>query len=130
MQAQDAADEAAATRAIERDMQLYNEMAEGTVLAALLRASPSLPDDLDPNIFYREQHRLVAERAIMLRESGREPDMVTLVDDLIEHGQLEAAGGSVYVSRLYEARPRSTHTTAPLTNAHRDCDPMRSETNH
>ena len=127
MQAQDAADEAAATRAIERDMQLYNEMAEGTVLAALLRASPSLPDDLDPNIFYREQHRLVAERAIMLRESGREPDMVTLVDDLIEHGQLEAAGGSVYVSRLYEARPMSTETTAALTIVQRDYYRRRCE---
>src|SRR5260221_1957570 len=127
MQAQDAADEAAATRAVERDMQLVNEIAEERVLAALLWASPSLPDDLDHNMFHHDAHRIVADHAVMLRQRGREPDMTTLVDELIEHGQLAAAGGAVYISKLYEDRPMSTETIAALAIVQRNFYRRRAE---
>src|SRR5260221_431574 len=127
MQAQDAADEAAATRAVERDMQLVNEIAEERVLAALLWASPSLPDDLDHNMFHHDAHRIVADHAVMLRQRGREPDMTTLIDDLTERGHLEAAGGQYYISKLYEDRPMSTETIAALAIVQRNFYRRRAE---
>lgn len=125
--AQDVADEASADRAIERNMQVYSDMAERTVLAALLRNSPSLPEDLDPHIFYRDQHQVLADHVLAMRANGHEPDMVSLVDDLLHHDKLAQAGGADYVSDMYELRPMSTETLRALRIVQRDFYRRRAE---
>jgi hypothetical protein len=82
----------------------YNLEAEQAMLCAMLRESECIeqgisvagPDDLS------RAHALICTRLLDIWRAGENPDVVTVTDALREHGELEAAGGVVYLQTLLD----------------------------
>jgi hypothetical protein len=78
---------------------------EESVLGAMLVVEPTLTrviDDvrLDAEDFYLDKHRVLFGCVRHLHASGRPVDELTVIEELSQHGRLEAAGGKHYVSEL------------------------------
>lgn len=91
----------------------HNLEAERSVLGAILLhndAYEKIGDALTAPDFYREAHRIIYESItrIMERRDGS-VDLVTIKEDLDRAGELEEAGGPVYISALVDGVPRSTN---------------------
>jgi len=72
---------------------------------AIIRVSPIVrPED-----FYRETHAIIYAAALELHERHQPADFVTLRDALQQRNQLEAVGGTAYLSTLVNAVPTSAH---------------------
>jgi replicative DNA helicase len=90
--------------------------AERAVLGALLlepSAYESVVDEgLRPDDFYRPTHGTIF-RAIQDLHAAAEPiDTLTVVDELLRRGQLEAVGGAAAVSQLEAMLPTAAHVGA------------------
>jgi replicative DNA helicase len=59
--------------------------------------------------FYRESNRRVFRAMVRLYSRGEVIDVVTLSDELKSAGELEGAGGMVYLARLVDAVPTSAN---------------------
>ena len=83
--------------------------AERSVLGAILLDNdafhPSI-EILEPADFSLDSHRRIFTRMITLSESRRPIDMITLSEELERTGELEAVGGSAYLSALVDGLPR------------------------
>ncbi|MGQ9601818.1 MAG: replicative DNA helicase [Candidatus Bipolaricaulia bacterium] len=83
-----------------------NREAEQLVLgAALVEPETTLPailTRLKPEDFYWQPHQLIYRAILELFEKGKPPDLITVANRLEELGQLQAAGGRVYLSELCE----------------------------
>jgi hypothetical protein len=81
---------------------------ERSILGAILLDN-SLYDQaaehLTPNDFSLDAHRRVYSRIRDLQGSGRPVDMITLVEELDRHKELEAIGGVAYLSSLIDGLP-------------------------
>ncbi len=76
---------------------------EKTVLGAMLierEAIPKTVEILQPGTFYTERHNTIYECVLSLFERGNPVDLITLGDELERREQLEAVGGSYYLSEL------------------------------
>jgi replicative DNA helicase len=60
---------------------------------------------LTPDDFSLDAHRRIYSRMQDLQESGRPVDAVTLPEELNRHKELEAVGGSAYLSSLIDGLP-------------------------
>ena len=60
--------------------------------------------------FSSDAHRRIFARMVALAETGRPIDPVTLTEELLRTGELEAVGGVAYLSALTESLPRSVNT--------------------
>lgn len=86
--------------------------AERSVLGAVLldnaaytyAAELLLADD-----FSNDAHRRIFARMVALAETARPIDPVTLTEELLRTGELEAVGGVAYLSVLTESLPRSVN---------------------
>jgi hypothetical protein len=78
--------------------------AEAAVLGALLVGSP-LPEFLRPSDFYLESHRLIYGAITELVKRGLQADLVSVVHELKDRGELEAVGGNSFISSLIDAMP-------------------------
>jgi replicative DNA helicase len=85
----------------------YNVEAESAVLGALLIDPKSIGriEFLEEDHFYIQKHRWVYAVIRDLHTRGMPIDFVTLTTELNKRGQLEAAGGSVYISQLVNSVP-------------------------
>src|SRR5258708_36096968 len=91
-----------------------NPEAEKAVLGAILLdngaynagAAMITADD-----FYVDAHRRISQRIVALREgiAPRPVDQVLLVEELLQSGELDAVGGTSYVSDLTYGLPRSVN---------------------
>lgn len=83
-----------------------NREAEQLVLgAAMVEPETTLPvilAQLKPEDFYWQPHQLIYRVILELFEKGKPPDLITVANRLEELGQLQAAGGRVYLSELCE----------------------------
>jgi replicative DNA helicase len=82
--------------------------AERSVLGAILLDNESYleaVEALDPDDFSVDSHRRIYARMRGLLESGRSADMITLIEELASHKDLEAVGDVAYVSSLLEGVP-------------------------
>jgi len=61
--------------------------------------------------FYRDSHRKIFETLIELSQRGEPADLVTLTAALQQRGQLEAVGGSSYLSTLVDFVPTAANIT-------------------
>jgi replicative DNA helicase len=89
----------------------HNAEAERTVLGAILvdnQAFNSAAEILGREDFYRDAHRRVFEAMAALAERSQPIDLVTLKDELVRRGALEAAGGATYLASLLDGVPRIT----------------------
>ena len=85
---------------------------EKAVLGAVLleRDSFSLISDfLTPESFYDEKHRLIYQSIIDLYINSKPVDILTVTERLKETGNLDSAGGIVYISTLTDNITSSSH---------------------
>jgi replicative DNA helicase len=86
--------------------------AEGSVLGALLIDTSStalVANFLRPEHFYSRQNRVIYEAILTLFEQQKPVDVVTLKNQLKEHGTLEEAGGQSYLAQLLGTVPTAAN---------------------
>jgi replicative DNA helicase len=100
-----APDSAAQTLAPVRGAPWSNEAEQAVLGAMLLDQDAALrgAELLDDSLFYREGHRRLFRAMRRLIERRVVIDHVTLRDELERKGELEAAGGEVYLAELIDA---------------------------
>ena len=89
----------------------YNADAEQGFLGSLLYFNAAIEKVRpDPEIFYFEQNRVVADSICSLWDSGqRVIDEIILIEHLASTGRLDDAGGTIYIATLNEAVPHAEH---------------------
>src|SRR5690606_30410803 len=90
----------------------HNLEAERSVLGAILihnEAFNYAAQMVRPEDFFRDAHRRVFEKMVILGERGQAIDIVTLKEALSQAGELEQVGGAAYVASLVDGVPRSTN---------------------
>jgi replicative DNA helicase len=89
-----------------------NLEAEESVLGAMMLspgAIGAVSEILDASDFYRESHAKIYRAALGLYAKGEPVDAITLVDELEERGDLEAAGGRVRLHELAALVPATAN---------------------
>ncbi len=87
-----------------------NLEAERSVLGAILlddSASMAVFENLKAQDFYLESHRRIFEKMLLLLNSSRPIDLVTLKEELHRSGELESVGGAAYIAGLTDGLPRA-----------------------
>ena len=64
---------------------------------------------IDARDFFRDAHRRIFDKMVVLSERGDAIDLVTLKEELSRVGELEAVGGPAYVASLADGVPRSAN---------------------
>ena len=86
--------------------------AERSLLGSLLidpDAIMKIGSAIQPDDFYREQHRAIYEAVASLAARGERADFITVCDELTRRGRLDDAGGEAYVSELIATVPTAFH---------------------
>ncbi|MDF9407044.1 replicative DNA helicase [Pelotomaculum isophthalicicum JI] len=82
--------------------------AEQSVLGAILLDREAVYKAMklvQPDDFYREDHRLIYEAMLALNENSRPVDLITVSEQLRQQGNLEKSGGVAYIASLAEMAP-------------------------
>jgi replicative DNA helicase len=93
----------------------WSNEAEQAVLGAMLLdqdAALRAAEVLDDSLFYREAHRRLFRAMRRLVEQRTVIDHVTLREELIRRGELDAAGGEGYLAELVESVPTAANLDA------------------
>ncbi|HXG75860.1 MAG TPA: replicative DNA helicase [Gaiellaceae bacterium] len=86
--------------------------AEESVLGAMLlspTAVGTVSEILSASDFYRESHATVFRAALALWSKGEPVDAITLVNELDQRGELEAAGGQARIAELAALVPSTSN---------------------
>jgi len=86
--------------------------AEESVLGAMMLAPGAVgavSEILDASDFYRESHAKIFRAALALYAKGEPVDAITVVDELDERGELEAAGGRTRIHELAALVPATAN---------------------
>ncbi len=97
-----------------------NVYAERMVLGSILlnpNAFVTAAAALAPEDFSLEKHRIIFRRMLDLHNREERIDRVTLANELLRHGELEAVDGLSYLASLDEGCPRSTTSKATSTSS-------------
>jgi replicative DNA helicase len=89
--------------------------AEQSVLGGLMLANDawdSVAELLTPTDFYRADHRLIFRQVAQLAEASEPVDVITLSEKLNANGELESAGGLVYLAELAKNTPSAANIRA------------------
>jgi replicative DNA helicase len=84
--------------------------AEKTVLGGILVNNKNLNvvlSIISPDDYYKDSHRKILEKIIVLVDKGLPADLLTLSEELQKTGELEDAGGTAYLSSLMDGVPKS-----------------------
>jgi replicative DNA helicase len=90
----------------------HNLEAERSVLGAILvhnDAFNSAAQIIDSRDFFRDAHRRIWDKMVVLSEKSLPIDYVTLKEELSRSGELEEVGGPAYITALADGVPRSTN---------------------
>ncbi|MCR4376101.1 MAG: replicative DNA helicase [Acidobacteria bacterium] len=90
----------------------HNLEAEKSVLGAILinnQAFNQAAEVIDSDDFFRDAHRRIFEKMVVLTDRNEPVDFVTLKDELTRSGELDEVGGPAYVSALTDGVPRSAN---------------------
>lgn len=85
---------------------------EASVLGAMMIEKEAVPkafEMLQPESFYVKAHRIIFEAMVSLFDSDEPIDTVTLYEELKKRGELEEAGGAVYLSKLSQNIPSAAN---------------------
>jgi replicative DNA helicase len=92
--------------------QPYDKQAEQGVLGSII-LMPSLMDELSVVLhkddFHDPAHQVLFSHFVAIHNSNRPLDAAILVDTLKSAGDLEAAGGLIYLSEVINAVPNAAH---------------------
>lgn len=89
-----------------------NMEAEQSVLGAMLLDKDAIITAIEllrSSDFYREGHRKIFQAMVALSERGEPVDLITLLEELRGHNQLEAIGGMGYLTTLANTVPTSAN---------------------
>jgi putative DNA primase/helicase len=84
----------------------YNLDAERALLGAILLGQRPAVLCIRALDFFLPEHRVIFTRACEMAAEGIPIDLVTVLDVLERHGQVEAAGGAGYLAQLVDGVPR------------------------
>jgi len=92
----------------------YDDRAERGVLGSILLEPDRVIDlcverGLNAESFYLRRHQIIFQTCLEMHNDGRPVDVVTVGTRLRATGQLEEAGGDVYLEELVEGTPTSAH---------------------
>jgi replicative DNA helicase len=90
----------------------HNLEAERSVLGAILLHNEAFnvaAETIDSRDFFRDAHRRIFEKMIILSERGQAIDLVTLKEELGRGGELDEIGGPAYITALVDGVPRATN---------------------
>ncbi|HYF40322.1 MAG TPA: replicative DNA helicase [Gemmatimonadales bacterium] len=90
----------------------WSQEAEQAVLGAMLLdqdAALRAAELVEDWMFYREAHRRLFRAMLALTEQRTVIDHITLRDELLRRGELEAAGGLEYIAELVDAVPTAAN---------------------
>lgn len=90
----------------------HNLEAEKCVLGAILinnHAFNQAAEVIDALDFFRDAHRRIFEKMVLLTDRSEPVDLVTLKDELGRSGDLDDVGGPAYISSLTDGVPRSAN---------------------
>lgn len=90
----------------------HNLEAEKCVLGAILidnEAFDRAAESLDSRDFFRDAHRRVFDKMVLLSERREVIDLVTLNNELERSGELQEVGGAAYIAALVDGVPRATN---------------------
>ncbi len=82
--------------------------AEESLISSILIDNSTLDDIVDilsPEDFYRSAHRKIFSAIVELFKNGEPVDLITLNNKLKVRGDLDKAGGSIYLSKIMESTP-------------------------
>lgn len=85
---------------------------EQAVLGVILLESEAMIrvfKDFQPDIFYKESHRNIAEVVLDLHKQYRKIDLLTVMNELKQKGKLEITGGLYYLTELTDRVVSSLH---------------------
>jgi len=86
--------------------------AEQAVIAAMLMDTDAIlraGEHVDDTMFYDERHRRIFRAMIAISQRGEVVDPVTLGNELLRRGELDASGGKEYIGELIDAVPTSAN---------------------
>lgn len=89
-----------------------NVDAEMSLIGAILIDEETLADiseHVKPHDFYDKRHATIFDAIMRLYERNKPVDLLTLTDELKRKNELEAVGGSVYLTELTNYVPTSAH---------------------
>jgi replicative DNA helicase len=90
----------------------YSEDAEQAVLSAMLIDQDAVMravEFVNDTMFYAERHRRLFRSMVLITERGGVVDPLTLSEELLRRGELEAAGGKDYIGFLVDAVPTAAN---------------------
>jgi replicative DNA helicase len=90
----------------------YSEDAEQAVLSAMLIDQDAVlraVEHVNDTMFYAERHRRLFRAMVTITERGGVVDPLTLSEELLRRGELEAAGGKDYIGFLVDAVPTAAN---------------------
>ena len=90
----------------------HNLEAERSVLGAILLNADAFnvaAEVVDSGDFFRDAHRRIFDKMVTLAERGDAIDLVTLKEELVRSGEIDAVGGPAYIAALVDGVPRSTN---------------------
>lgn len=90
----------------------HNIEAERSVLASIMLANDCLPRVrtlISEERFFNVPHRRIFRTMVALADRGVGIDPVTVKDDLVKSGDLEAVGGPAYIASLLDGFPHSSN---------------------
>src|SRR5579864_7383397 len=90
----------------------HNLEAERSVLGAILLHNDAFnlaAEVIDSADFYRDAHRRIFDKMVVLAERGDAIDLVTLKEELGRSGEVDEVGGPAYIAALVDGVPRSTN---------------------
>jgi replicative DNA helicase len=99
------------TAAVERTLP-HNLEAERSVLGAILLHNDAFnhaAELIDAKDFFRDAHRRIFEKMVVLSERNEAIDLVTLKDELGRSGSLDDVGGPAYIASLVDGVPRAVN---------------------
>ncbi len=86
--------------------------AEQAVIGGLLidqGAMTQVADVVRADDFFRRAHQLVCKAALQIDERGEVPDLLTIIEELHQAGDLEDVGGREYLGRLARDTPSAAN---------------------
>src|SRR2546429_7234124 len=90
----------------------HNLEAERSVLGAILLHNAAFnlaAEVIDSSDFFRDAHRRIFDKMVVLSERGDAIDLVTLKEELQRAGELDEVGGPAYIASLADGVPRSAN---------------------
>ncbi len=94
------------------NVQPQSDEAEQAVLGSMLVSKEAVSKTiqwLNPENFYKESHMKIFSAMLSLFDSGDPVDTVSVIDALKKKKQLEAVGGSYYITGLVDSVPTTAH---------------------